>query len=168
MLLINNYFIVLQIIFIVNDNNNLIIGIFNVRKQLCFLGDVGAISMGFIFSILCVTLIIKSNDLSPLILFMIYGIDSGWTIVQRVIAKENIFLPHRKHLYQLLVNEYQFSHLRVSFIYFIVQITLNLIWLLNYENGNSMNIFIFSFILLSLIYLMIKRKMIDNLKEIKV
>ena len=80
---------------------------------------------------------------------MIYGIDSGWTIVQRVIAKENIFLPHRKHLYQLLANEYQFSHLRVSFIYFIVQITLNLIWLLNYENGNSMNIFIFSFILLS-------------------
>jgi UDP-N-acetylmuramyl pentapeptide phosphotransferase/UDP-N-acetylglucosamine-1-phosphate transferase len=170
-LLINNYFIDFT------DNNllliliicNLIIGVFNVRKQaICFLGDVGPISMGFIFSILCVTLIIKSNDFSPLILFMIYGIDSGWTIVQRVIAKENIFLPHRKHLYQLLVNEYQFPHLRVSFIYFMVQITLNLIWLLNYKNGNSMNIFIISFILLSFIYLMVKRKMINNLKEIKV
>ena len=170
-LLINNYFIYFT------DNNllliliicNLIIGVFNVRKQaICFLGDAGPISMGFIFSILCLTLIIKSNDLSPLILFMIYGIDSGWTIVQRVISKENIFLPHRKHLYQLLVNEYQFPHLRVSFIYFMVQITLNLIWLLDYKNGNSMNMFIISFILLSLIYLMIKRKMINNLKDSKV
>ena len=95
-LLINNYFIDFT------DNNllliliicNLIIGVFNVRKQaICFLGDVGPISMGFIFSILCVTLIIKSNDLSPLILFMIYGIDSGWTIVQKSYCERKYISP---------------------------------------------------------------------------
>ena len=95
--------------------SNLIIGYFNIRKKaVCFLGDVGAITMGFIYAVLTITLIVKTNSLSPLILFLVYFLDSGWTIVERLLAKENIFHPHRKHLFQLLVNEFKLPHLLVA------------------------------------------------------
>ena len=67
--------------------------------------DVGAITMGFLYAVLTISLMVKTSSLSPLILFLVYFLDSSWTIVERWIAKENIFLPHRKHLYQLLVKQ---------------------------------------------------------------
>lgn len=138
--------------------SNLIIGYFNIRnKAVCFLGDVGAISMGFLYAVLAITLMMKTNSLNPLILFLIYFLDSGWTIVERLIAKENIFLPHRKHLYQLLVNEYQLSHLLVSVIYFSIQSLINIIWLLNYEKRLSPILLFSIFAAFSIIFLLIKK-----------
>jgi UDP-N-acetylmuramyl pentapeptide phosphotransferase/UDP-N-acetylglucosamine-1-phosphate transferase len=138
--------------------SNLIIGYFNIRKKaVCFLGDVGAITMGFIYAVLTITLIVKTNSLSPLILFLFYFLDSGWTIVERLLAKENIFHPHRKHLYQLMVNEYKLSHLLVAAIYFTIQSLVNTIWLLNYEKDLSPIILISIFGIFSVIYLLIKK-----------
>ena len=138
--------------------SNLIIGYFNIRKKaVCFLGDVGAITMGFIYAVLTITLILKTNSLSPLILFMVYFLDSGWTIVERLLAKENIFHPHRKHLYQLLVNEYKLSHLLVASIYFSIQALINITWLLNYEKDLSSIILISIFGIFSVIYLLTKK-----------
>ena len=138
--------------------SNLIIGYFNIRKKaVCFLGDVGAITMGFIYAVLTITLILKTNSLSPLILFLVYFLDSGWTIVERLLAKENIFHPHRKHLYQLLVNEYKLSHLLVASIYFSIQALINITWLLNYEKDLSSIILISIFGIFSVIYLLTKK-----------
>ena len=138
--------------------SNLIIGYFNIRKKaVCFLGDVGAITMGFIYAVLTITLIVKTNSLSPLILFLVYFLDSGWTIVERLLAKENIFHPHRKHLYQLLVNEYKLSHLLVASIYFSIQALINITWLLNYEKDLSSIILISIFGVFSVIYLLTKK-----------
>ena len=138
--------------------SNLIIGYFNIRKKaVCFLGDVGAITMGFIYAVLTITLIVKTNSLSPLILFLVYFLDSGWTIVERLLAKENIFHPHRKHLYQLLVNEYKLSHLLVASIYFSIQALINITWLLNYEKDLSPIILISIFGVFSVIYLLTKK-----------
>jgi UDP-N-acetylmuramyl pentapeptide phosphotransferase/UDP-N-acetylglucosamine-1-phosphate transferase len=138
--------------------SNLIIGYFNIRiKAVCFLGDVGAITMGFIYAVLTISLMVKTNSLSPLILFLVYFLDSGWTIVERWIAKENIFLPHRKHLYQLLVNEYKLSHLLVAAIYFSIQSLVNLIWLMNYEKDLAPITLISIFGVFSVIYLLIKK-----------
>ena len=138
--------------------SNLIIGYFNIRKKaVCFLGDVGAITMGFIYAVLTITLIVKTNSLSPLILFLVYFLDSGWTIVERLFAKENIFHPHRKHLYQLLVNEYKLSHLLVAAIYFSIQSLINITWLLNYEKDLSPIILVLIFGIFSVIYLLIKK-----------
>lgn len=138
--------------------SNLIIGYFNIRKKaVCFLGDVGAITMGFIYAVLTITLMIKTNSLSPLILFLVYFLDSGWTIVERLLAKENIFHPHRKHLYQLLVNEYKLSHLLVASIYFSIQALINITWLLNYEKDLSPIILISIFGIFSVIYLLTKK-----------
>ena len=138
--------------------SNLIIGYFNIRKKaVCFLGDVGAITMGFIYAVLTITLILKTNSLSPLILFLVYFLDSGWTIIERLLAKENIFHPHRKHLYQLLVNEYKLSHLFVASIYFSIQALINITWLLNYEKDLSPIILISIFGIFSVIYLLTKK-----------
>ena len=138
--------------------SNLIIGYFNIRKKaVCFLGDVGAITMGFIYAVLTINLILKTNSLSPLILFLVYFLDSGWTIVERLLAKENIFHPHRKHLYQLLVNEYKLSHLLVASIYFSIQALINITWLLNYEKDLSSIILISIFGIFSVIYLLTKK-----------
>ena len=138
--------------------SNLIIGYFNIRKKaVCFLGDVGAITMGFIYAVLTITLIVKTNSLSPLILFLVYFLDSGWTIVERLLAKENIFHPHRKHLYQLLVNEYKLSHLLVASIYFSIQALINITWLLNYEKDLSPIILISIFGIFSVFYLLTKK-----------
>ena len=138
--------------------SNLIIGYFNIRKKaVCFLGDVGAITMGFIYAVLTITLILKTNSLSPLILFLVYFLDSGWTIIERLLAKENIFHPHRKHLYQLLVNEYKLSHLLVASIYFSIQALINITWLLNYEKDLSPIILISIFGIFSVIFLLTKK-----------
>ena len=138
--------------------SNLIIGYFNIRKKaVCFLGDVGAITMGFIYAVLTITLMVKTNSLSPLVLFLVYFLDSGWTIVERLLAKENIFHPHRKHLYQLLVNEYKLSHLLVASIYFSIQALINITWLLNYEKDLSPIILISIFGVFSFIYLLTKK-----------
>ena len=138
--------------------SNLIIGYFNIRKKaVCFLGDVGAITMGFIYAVLTINLILKTNSLSPLILFLVYFLDSGWTIIERLLAKENIFHPHRKHLYQLLVNEYKLSHLLVASIYFSIQALINITWLLNYEKDLSPIILISIFGIFSVIFLLTKK-----------
>ena len=138
--------------------SNLIIGYFNIRKKaVCFLGDVGAITMGFIYAVLTITLLIKTNSLSPLILFLVYFLDSGWTIVERLLAKENIFHPHRKHLFQLLVNEFKLPHLLVASIYFSIQALINITWLLNYEKDLSPIILISIFGIFSVVYLLTKK-----------
>lgn len=163
--LISFYIINVHIIAFTDSNfllivilSNLIIGYFNIRKKaVCFLGDVGAITMGFIYAVLTITLIVKTNSLSPLILFLVYFLDSGWTIVERLLAKENIFHPHRKHLYQLLVNEYKLSHLFVASIYFSIQALINITWLLNYEKDLSSIILISIFGIFSVIYLLTKK-----------
>jgi len=100
---------------------------FNFRtKAKCFAGDVGAISLAYIVVFILGLLILKTNDLSYIVLLAVYGVDSGLTIIHRLILKENIFKPHRKHLYQILANEMRFSHLTVSIIYMSIQLLVNI------------------------------------------
>lgn len=95
---------------------------FNFRKKArCFAGDVGAISMAFILVFMITSLMLKTNDLGYLALLTIYGVDSVLTIVHRIRLKENIFKPHRKHMYQLMANELKMPHVLVSGIYCLVQ-----------------------------------------------
>jgi UDP-N-acetylmuramyl pentapeptide phosphotransferase/UDP-N-acetylglucosamine-1-phosphate transferase len=92
---------------------------FNFRtKARCFAGDVGAVSMAFILVFLLGLLILKTNNLSYMAL---YGVDTILTIIHRLILKENIFLPHRKHLFQLMANELKIPHVVVSLVYMVLQ-----------------------------------------------
>ena len=127
---VNNY----QVAFISNDFiYYIIISItiffyFNFRKKAkCFAGDVGSISIAFIIVFLLTKLIIQSENWLYILFLCIYGIDTGITMLYRIKQKEDIFIPHRKHLYQLLVNEYKISQLKVAVIYIFLQLIICLI-----------------------------------------
>lgn len=124
LLYINNYLIS----FISNDFlvsiilAVLVFNFFNFRKKAkCFAGDVGSVSIAFIIVFILTRLIIATNDLSYIILLVVYGVDSVCTIIHRLILKENIFQAHRKHLYQIMSNELKIPHVMVSSLYMIAQ-----------------------------------------------
>lgn len=105
---------------------------FNFRKKArCFAGDVGSVSIAFILLFLLGKLIIRTGDFSWIILLSVYGVDSVLTIFHRLMLHENIGLPHRKHLYQLMANELRIPHVVVSVIYMVLQflIVAGLLWL---------------------------------------
>ena len=96
---------------------------FNFRKKAkCFAGDVGSVSIAFILLFLIGRLIIKTEDFGWIILLSVYGVDSVLTIIHRLMLHENIGLPHRKHMYQLMANELKMPHVVVSLIYMAMQV----------------------------------------------
>ena len=134
----------------------LVFSFFNFRaKAKCFAGDVGSISAAFIIVFLLGKLIAKTLDFSYIVLLAVYGVDAVLTIIHRILLKENIFKPHRKHLYQLLANEMKINHLIVTTIYMILQ------GLIAFGLFVVQNRFIYSIcviIILTLIYLFVKLK----------
>lgn len=91
------------------------------RKAKCFAGDVGSVSIAFILLFLIGKLILKTEDFSWMILLVVYGVDSVLTIIHRLMLHENIGLPHRKHMYQLMANKLKIPHVVVSLVYMAVQ-----------------------------------------------
>jgi len=103
-------------------------GVFNVRKKAkTFAGDVGSISMALFLGYFMIKTIIDSGQLGFILFFSVYGIDAIITIINRLLKKENIFQPHRSHLYQYLANEMGFSHILVAVIYAVLQLGINIL-----------------------------------------
>jgi len=95
----------------------LVFNFFNFRKKAkCFAGDVGSVSIAFVILFLIGKLIIRTENFSWIVLLVVYGVDSVLTIIHRLMLHENIGLPHRKHLYQLMANELEIPHVMVSLI----------------------------------------------------
>lgn len=95
---------------------------FNFRKKAkCFAGDVGSVSIAFILLFLIGKLILMTGDFSWIILLSVYGVDSVLTIIHRLMLHENIGLPHRKHMYQLMANELKMPHVVVALTYMVAQ-----------------------------------------------
>ncbi len=100
---------------------------FNVRKKAqTFAGDVGSMTIAFLMSWLLIELMVMSNSFYWILLFSVYGTDTGYTIARRLLRGENIFRPHRQHLYQILANEHQWPHLKVSLLYALSQAIINM------------------------------------------
>ena len=95
---------------------------FNFRKRAkCFAGDVGSVCIAFVLLFFIGKLVIRTEDFSLIILLAVYGVDSVLTIIHRLMLHENIGLPHRKHLYQIMANELKIPHVVVSSVYMLVQ-----------------------------------------------
>jgi len=139
----------------------LVFNFFNFRKKAkCFAGDVGSISIAFILVFLIGQLVLTTNDFSYIILLVVYGVDSVLTIIHRIILRENIGLPHRKHLYQIIANELRVPHIAVAFIYMLTQTSINIIFIINhpYGYGYGYAYLLIILVLLSAIYIIIKKK----------
>lgn len=105
----------------------LVFGFFNFRtKAKCFAGDVGSVAIAFIILFLLAKLIIHTGNIIYILFLLVYGLDTIWTIVRRILRKENIFEAHRSHLYQFFANENKTSQLLVSAIYGVLQLLVGL------------------------------------------
>ncbi|PHR73274.1 MAG: hypothetical protein COA67_03685 [Lutibacter sp.] len=146
----------------------LVFGYFNFRKEAkCFAGDVGSITIGFTVFYFLLKYFLITHNFTILLLISVYLLDGGWTIIQRFFNKENIFKAHKKHLYQTLVNERKFSHLKVSTYYFMAQLIINIfaLSLLYYKVENTLLITIATLIVLSGIYFFIIKRVEKSLSK---
>lgn len=108
----------------------LVFCIFNFRpkgKAKCFAGDVGSIGIAFIMLYALGRLIFLTGDVTYLLLLLlVYGVDGVLTICHRVMLHENLGEAHRKHAYQLMVNELKIGHVKVSLLYMCLQLAMSL------------------------------------------
>lgn len=138
----------------------IVFGFFNFRqKPKCFLGDVGSIAVGFTIIYFIIQLFLISENYAVFLLLGVYLLDGGWTILERLVRRENIFEAHRRHLYQLFANEIGVSHIKISTVYFLVQLIINsiVVYLLT-QSENNLWMILTLFLILSIIYFLIKKR----------
>lgn len=108
---------------------------YNIRTpERCFAGDTGSISLGYFttFALLLDAVSPSSSvfsvipDWSVLIYVFVYLADFGLTLFRRIINRENIFVSHRTHLYQLLVDKCHISHIKVALCYATLQFAISI------------------------------------------
>jgi len=112
----------------------IVFAFFNVRKKAkTFAGDVGSVSMALFLGYFMIKIIFETQEPAYILFFSVYGIDAVITILYRIKNKENIFQPHRSHLYQYLANEMKLPHVAVSATYAFIQLAVNVlvIWFIN-------------------------------------
>ena len=99
---------------------------FNFRKKAkCFAGDVGAVGIAFILIFSVGKLVVKETDLTYIVFFTVYGVDTVLTICHRILLHEKLGEAHRKHAYQIMANELGLSHPLVSTIYMLMQLLIS-------------------------------------------
>lgn len=135
---------------------------FNARvKARCFAGDIGSVGMAIIVLFIILNKITKTDNWIYIFTLLVYGIDSIFTIAQRLFQGENIFNAHRKHLYQFLANEYKFSHLQISLSYAFLQLAISF-WLFIVQP--SIIIVLLVAVTLSFLYAILKYKLTQNIE----
>ena len=108
-----------------------VFNLFNFRtKAKCFAGDVGSLTIGFIVVYLMLRMTLKGHSMSWLAFLAVYFVDGGLTILHRIILKENLMKPHKKHAYQIMANELKMPHLVVSGIYMGLQAICCVVYIL--------------------------------------
>lgn len=91
---------------------------FNMPKARVFLGDVGSILLGFLFAGIIIKLSHNVLDFISMASFLFpFYADELTTMWVRFRDGERLSEPHRRHLYQLMANEYRLPHWEVSLIY---------------------------------------------------
>jgi UDP-N-acetylmuramyl pentapeptide phosphotransferase/UDP-N-acetylglucosamine-1-phosphate transferase len=116
-----------QSLIIVSILADLVFCYFNFRpkgKAKCFAGDVGSVGAAFIVIFLLGLLVFQTRDVTYIVFLAVYGIDSVFTIVHRILLHENLGEAHRKHAYQIMANELGMEHTVVSTLYMVLQLVI--------------------------------------------
>lgn len=153
---------------------------FNFPKARVFMGDVGSILLGFVFASMAVVLARNLRDLVCMaaFLFPFYADELGtmavrlrddsqrerasssgtsyfgrWRIEMFLGRLRRLAKPHRRHVYQLLVNEIGLAHWKVSVGYGVLQVVvgigalvvqgIGMAWLLSYLGICSVGFWVF-------------------------
>lgn len=136
---------------------------FNLRpkgKAKCFAGDVGSIGVAYILLFLIGSLILTTQDITYLIFLIVYGVDGVLTICHRIMLHENLGEAHRKHAYQLMANELQIGHVKVSLFYATLQLIISLGFVYFCPNTQIAHwcYLVLAFIALSAVYIIFMHK----------
>ena len=119
--------------------------------------------MGFFILYLMSELIFIAKSASIIVFLIVYAVDAVFTIFQRLFAGENIFQPHRLHLYQILANQCKIAHYKIALSYSILQLIINIGYILISEELRW-TYFIVVTIILTIVYFSIKRNLIKRFK----
>jgi Fuc2NAc and GlcNAc transferase len=100
---------------------------FNFPKAKVFMGDVGSILLGFVFSAMVILISKNIFDFICLTCFLFpFYADELNTMILRIRDGDNLTQPHRKHFYQILANEYTIPHWKISIGYGLSQLIMGL------------------------------------------
>jgi len=90
-----------------------------------FMGDVGSISLGFVFAALLVIGVGKQVFSLPvaLLVMLVFVADSTLTLIGRVLKREQWYNAHKQHLYQRLIVQ-GWTHGRVALFYQAINLVL--------------------------------------------
>jgi UDP-N-acetylmuramyl pentapeptide phosphotransferase/UDP-N-acetylglucosamine-1-phosphate transferase len=130
----------------------IVFGYYNFRKKArMFAGDIGSISLAMVILFLGLKFIMVLH--APVIILMVavYGVDSGITILYRLYLKEPVMEAHRHHIYQKLVDKAHWSHLKVSGVYALVQLLINVVVIYSYQLAFTTQLGIVTGVVLGLI-----------------
>jgi UDP-N-acetylmuramyl pentapeptide phosphotransferase/UDP-N-acetylglucosamine-1-phosphate transferase len=104
----------------------------NFPRASMFMGDIGSVTLGFTFAAISIwSLLVVGGDLFlPLCLIHSnFVLDTGTTLVLRILKKEKWWMPHREHFYQKLIRSGK-GHAFVTSVEMMLQmVVLGLMWL---------------------------------------
>lgn len=109
--------------------------IFNFPNAKAFMGDVGALSLGFLAASFSVFLTQSGSShippIVPVIILSIPIFDTLWTMIKRVIDKYPIFYSDKRHIHHILYN--RFGKLKAVLIISLLQLIFSLLAIFTYK-----------------------------------
>ncbi|RBP62933.1 UDP-N-acetylmuramyl pentapeptide phosphotransferase/UDP-N-acetylglucosamine-1-phosphate transferase [Brevibacterium sanguinis] len=111
---------------------------FNLGRAKAFLGDTGSYGIGGAVFVIAVWMFILGVPIVVIVAPMIFILfDVGMTLVRRLFQGENIFLPHRTHIYQR-IQQAGWSHERVSLLHACLTVIACVLAVPTLVDGNSL------------------------------
>jgi Fuc2NAc and GlcNAc transferase len=97
----------------------------NLGNARVFMGDVGSISLGFVFAALLVIGVGNQSFPLPvaLLVMLVFITDSTLTLIGRVLKREQWYNAHKQHLYQRLI-AHGWTHGRIALFYQAINLML--------------------------------------------
>ena len=141
---------------------------YNLRlKARVFAGDVGSLSLSFLFAVTVLFLIRETPDatyhlVGPILILPILA-DVFLTLIRRARNRENLLQAHNKHLYQRLIRG-GVGHLTVSWMYALVALFCANIVVFGASNGWFDRLHVFLMLLGGIVaaYVLISRALTDR------
>ncbi len=136
---------------------------FNFPRPRVFMGDVGSILLGFVFATMIIWLSKNFFDFVCLSSFILpYYADVLTTEFVLLKHGDKIWKSHRRHLYQILANEYGIGQWKISLVYGFGQLIVGLSVLIFMDKGFFivLSILLFYFAIFTLISGLLRKKLV--------
>lgn len=108
----------------------------NFPRAKVFMGDVGSILLGFLFAVF---LLAWSRSLMDVLLFLSFlgpfFVDEALTLWARLKSGDDLTKAHRRHVYQILVNQMGYAHWKISVLYGLTQLSVSVLTLYFSQKG---------------------------------